>query len=411
MSRWIKLIMAVLMVVAITPAFPAMAQTNADCDFYGSQSTGAKYCITMPPQGFWNGDLVIFAHGYVSPTAPLAIPWDQMTFSDGQGGVIYLPDIVNGMGYGFATTSYSVNGLAVQQGIADILNLEQVFKDKAGAPVHTYLVGASEGGLVTALSIEKYSGKFTGGMALCGPIGSFRGQVNFWGDFRTVFDYFMDTPFLNVLPGTAVSIPKVLISKWDSKYVPLIGSTLAAGPLNTKQLLDVTGAAIDPADPLTVGETTLGILWYNVFATKDAIRKLGGQPYDNRTRVYSGSANDSLLNLGVKRYKAQTAALREIANHYETSGVLVEPLVVMHTTGDLIVPYWHEALYTQKVLGNNPLSPYLSITVTGYGHCAFPLPEILQGFGSLVYMSTGVILPAPMMLETGAQIPMYAYPR
>jgi pimeloyl-ACP methyl ester carboxylesterase len=406
MSRWIKIIPAILMAIAITPVFPAFAQTNADCDFFGTHSISAKYCITMPPQGMWNGDLIIFAHGYVPVTAPVDIPWDQMTFSNGQGGFIYMPDIVNSLGYAFATTSYSENGLVVQQGIADILDLVQVFK-VLGTPVHIYLLGASEGGLVTTLAIEKHPDEFTGGMALCGPIGNFNRQVNYWGDFRTVFDYFMDTPGSNILPGNAVSIPAVLMNKWDSNYVPLIGSTLIARPGNTQQLLAVTGAPVDPVNPNTIGETALGILWYNAFATRDAIKKLGGQPFDNRTRVYSGSANDTLLNLGVKRYKAKPAALAEIASSYETSGILQKPLVVMHTTGDPIVPYWHETDYTAKV-GGNPL--YLPITINRYGHCAFTLPELLGGFVNLVTKSTGITLQSPLLDETGAQVPVYEYP-
>ena len=406
MSRWIKLSLAILLVIAVLPVGSVLAQTNNDCLFYGDHSNGAKYCITMPPPppyGEWNGDLVIFAHGYVSVDEPVDIPWSQMTFSDGNGGVITLPFLVNSMGYAFATTSYSVNGLAVQEGIADVLDLINVFETLVGTPTHIYLVGASEGGLVTTLAIERHPEAFTGGLATCGPIGSFRGQVDYWGDFRVVFDYFMDRHSLNVLPGNAMSIPASLMNKWDSVYVPRIGNVLAVDPSNTQQLLSVTKAPVT-ADPLTIGETTLGILWYNVFATDDAIKKLGGKPYDNRDREYTGSLDDSLLNAGVKRYKAQQSALDEIAANYETSGFLKKPLVTMHTTGDPIVPYWHQTLYAAKVLANNPGSPYLAIEINRYGHCNFTLPEIVNGFGSLVYMSTGQLPPAPpFMAEAGAQ--------
>ena len=202
MSRWIKIFSAILMVILITPVFPALAQTDADCTYSGTSSAGAKFCITMPA-GAWNHDLVIFAHGYVADTGQaVAIPWDQMTFSTSQGGTVYMPDIINSLRYAFATTSYRENGLAVQSGILDILDLETIFSSKYGTPTHIYLVGASEGGLVTTLAIERNPDKFSGGMAVCGPIGSFRGQVNYWGDFRTVFDYFMDTPAVKVLPGS-----------------------------------------------------------------------------------------------------------------------------------------------------------------------------------------------------------------
>jgi pimeloyl-ACP methyl ester carboxylesterase len=411
MSRWIKIGLGILVLLALMPVTPVQAQTNADCLFYGEHSNGAKYCITMPPPppyGMWNGDLVIFAHGYVPVNEPLDIPWSQMTFSDGTGGVITMPVLVNSMGYAFATTSYSENGLAVKQGIVDILDLINVFQNLVGTPNHIYLVGASEGGLVTTLAIERYPESFSGGLATCGPIGSFTGQVNYWGDFRVVFDYFMDTPDFDVLPGNAVNIPKSLMNKWDSVYVPRIAGVLAANPLNTQQLLSVTSAPIDPPDPNTIGETTLGILWYNVFATNNAIDVLGGQPFDNFDRVYTGSLDDASLNAGVKRFKAQTSALTEIANYYETSGALQRPLVTMHTTGDPIVPFWHQTFYTQKVFTNNPNSPYLPIAINRYGHCAFTLAEVVNGFGTLVFMSTGVVPPTPPMmpmttLEAGEQ--------
>jgi pimeloyl-ACP methyl ester carboxylesterase len=382
-----------------------LAQTNADCPIYGVQASGAKYCISVPPDGFWNGDLVIFAHGYVSVKDPLDIPWSQMTFSDGMGGVITMPTVVNGMGYAFATTSYSVNGLAVKEGIADILDLVDVFRAKAAAPNQIYLIGASEGGLVTTLGIEQHPEAFTGGLALCGPIGSFRKQVNYWGDFRVVFDYFMDTPTFDVLPGTAVNIPQALMAKWDPFYSGRVANVLAAKPLKTQQLLSVTQAAFDPMKPTTIGETTLGILWYNVFATNDAIAKLGGQPYDNRNRVYTGSFNDALLNARVKRFTAKPAALAEIAANYETAGILLKPLVTMHTTGDPIVPAWHQTLYTNKVLSKNPLALntlYLPMTIPAYGHCTFTLDQMETGFGALVVMSGGVPPVLPLTQQADA---------
>jgi pimeloyl-ACP methyl ester carboxylesterase len=391
MFRWLKISMAVLLMLAFVPLTPALAYSNEDCDLYGTYSNGAKYCITYPSMWpMWNGDLVIFAHGYVPVTAPLDIPWSQMTFlNDLTNEPTSLPGEVNDMGFAFATTSYSVNGLAVTQGVSDILDLIQVFSDQVAPPNRVYLVGASEGGLVTTLAIERYPDAFAGGLAACGPIGDFRRQVDYWGDFRTVFDYLMDTPDFDVLPGTTVNIPKSLMSKWDSVYVSRVGSVLVSNPANAIQLMTVTGAAYDPGNlDATIGGTTLGVLWYNVFATEDAIEKLGGNPYDNRTRIYAGSLNDDLLNTGVKRYRAKSAALDEIANNYETSGVLTKPLVTLHTTLDPIVPIWHQTLYTNKVIGNNPYSPYYFITVERYGHCAFTWSEMASGFAALVAMTT-----------------------
>ena len=95
-------------------------------------------------------------------------------------------------GYAFATTSYRKNGLAVKEGLADIVDLVEVFKTQLAkqSTGRVYVIGASEGGLIATLAAEKYSKTFCGGLALCGPIGDFRGQLNYWGDFRVLFDYF-----------------------------------------------------------------------------------------------------------------------------------------------------------------------------------------------------------------------------
>ncbi|MBN2412091.1 hypothetical protein JXQ31_10405 [candidate division KSB1 bacterium] len=62
------------------------------------------YRICMPAE--WNSDLVIYAHGYVSPFEPLAIHDDEV---DG----VPVSAIITGMNYAFATSSYRENGPVV----------------------------------------------------------------------------------------------------------------------------------------------------------------------------------------------------------------------------------------------------------------------------------------------------------
>ena len=373
MSRSVKLMFAFLLVFAVMPAMPAIAQAAPPCDYYGTHANGAQYCIEMPPEGYWNGELVVFAHGYVSETMPVGIPWEQMVLKDGT----YIPDLVNSLGFAFATTSYSVNGLAVVRGGIDILDLVEVFGQVIGEPSRAYLVGASEGGLITTLMIEKHPGVFDGGMALCGPIGDFNEQINYWGNFRIAFDYYMP----GLLPPSAISIPQDVMDNWYSVYAPNIAYQLAnTDPATVASLLAVTGAPIDPLDPNSVFETVLGILWYNAFATNNGIEVLRGQPFDNLDYVYL----DPFLNALAPRYAADKKALKTIEHKYETSGALKRPLVTMHTTGDPVVPYWHATKYAQKVSANDNGAPYLNIPVASYGHCNFTTPEILNGFSWLV---------------------------
>jgi hypothetical protein len=373
--------------LALTAAFPS-SSTAQVCS--AGELNGAKTLICMPLA--WNGDLVVFAHGYVDPGEPLAIPYDQLELGD-----VSIPEIVNGLGFAFATTSYRANGLAVLEGVDDVTDLVQAFAEAAPhAADHVYLVGASEGGLVTTLAVERAANVFSGGLATCGPVGDFRRQIDYWGDFRALFDYF----FPGILPGTAVSVPPDVIADWENVYVPAITAAFQAHPTRLDKLLRVSRAPFDPNDPQTKIETALGILWYNVFATNDATAKLVGNPYDNSRRLYLGSGNDFWLNLLVDRYHADPRALAAIDAEYQTSGELAAPLVTLHTTADPIVPYWHEPRYSLKALAHSGLL-HTNLPVFRYGHCSFRAEEALVALGLLVLKVEGrELLNAERVLTT-----------
>lgn len=347
--------------------------------FEGPPLAGARTLYCVPASG-WNGDLVVYGHGYVAFNAPL--DFYNLTMPDGG----YLPAVVQQLGYAFATTSYRRNGLAFLEGVEDVANLTASFPAVTGlTPQRTYIVGPSEGGIITALAIERNPELYTGGLSLCGPVGDFRKQIDYWGDFRTLFDYF----YPGVLPGNTIDIPDALMAGWDGYYTALVAQALAADPLAAAQLIRTSGAPVDRRDLLnTTGQTTLGLLWYNVFATEDGQAHLNGNPFDNLARVYRGSLNDAALNAGVGRYAADPAALASIPP-YNTSGQVTRPLVTMHTIGDEIIPYWHQKLYRQKLLANR-VTGVLQIPVNRYGHCNFTTEEVLGAFSLLVIQSTGV---------------------
>jgi hypothetical protein len=195
-----------------------------------------------------------------------------------------------------------------------------------------------------------------------------------------VFDYF----YPRALPPTAVTIPESVQANWDPAVITAIKSAIAAQPAKYAQLLAVTKTPADPVDP---SQTAVDVLWYNVFATNEARTELGGQPFDNNPRLYLGSKEDLRLNLLVKRYNADPAAVNEMMANYQTTGKLNVPLVTMHTTGDPIVPYWHETLYNAKALLNGSLRNHLNLPIVRYGHCAFTQNEVLLGFVLLVAMA------------------------
>lgn len=362
--------------------------TEGSTTYEGTLNTGALYKIWMPEN--WNGELVVFAHGYVAPNEPIAIPENQLTLSDGT----YIPDLVTDMGYAFATTSYRENGLAVQEGIIDLVELVNQFKSMFPDPKYTYLVGGSEGGLITIKSSEMKH-VYSGGLALCGPIGDFTKQVDYVGDFRVLFDYF----FPGILPGDPMNIPQELMDDWETVYVPKILQAMQTYPDRVQELIICAKAPVDPNDPSTFAKTVLGVLWYNVFATNDLVARVGGNPYDNTDKVYRGSADDAYLNKNVQRIAADPAALQKLHELYDTTGKLNIPVITMHTVGDPIVPAWHERLYREKALSQVPKIYYNNIFVMRYGHCNFTSDEVLDGFTKLVMKvkaMDAVSIPTPL---------------
>lgn len=395
MLRMIRVMAVVVVLVAFAPLAPVGAQANSDPLAGCLIDTLGKSQIALCKPVIPNGDLVIFAHGYVNPTPAseeMKIPIEQLSIPDSS---LTLPGLVTSMGYAFATTSYRQNGLAVKEGVEDIAELVEYIRNLPEdvlpvQPNRIYLAGASEGGLITALALEKYPDLFSGGLSTCGPVGDMRKQVNYWGDFRVVFDYF----FPDLLPPTAINIPDDLIPLWNSEDKTIqqgIGAAILSKPLATMQLLSVTGAPVDPFVPETSAETAIGILGYNINATNQGKIELGGNPFDNTRKWYRGSFNDSRLNnpaIGVKRFAADPAAIAELSQNYIPKGNIKDPIVTMHTIGDPIVPYWHEPIYTARVIMAGKGTLHANIPILRYGHCAFKPSEILFGFGVMVYKAT-----------------------
>jgi pimeloyl-ACP methyl ester carboxylesterase len=342
----------------------------------GTLGDGPALYRTCYPQT-WNGDLIVYAHGYVEPDAPLQI-------IDNVVGGTSVSGFATQLGYAFATTSFRANGLIADEAAEDVVELEATVRSLYDPdPAHVFLVGVSEGALVSALAIERHPSTFAGGLAVCGPIGNFERQIDYFDDFRVIFDFF----FPGVLPGSLVDVPPALRQQWNSVYVPAVANALAADPVAAGQLLSVTGAPIDPTDLQTVGETVIGILWYNVFGTADAQARLGGQPYDNIGRVYQGSIDDDALNQGVARFGADAAA-RAAIGRFETTGQISVPVVTMHTSGDPTIPFEQQALYGAKVAAKGASGLLDQTDIDRYGHCSFTAGELLAGFTRLTQSAT-----------------------
>jgi hypothetical protein len=212
-----------------------------NCDPDVVQPNGAVYRFCRPPD--WNGEsLLTYAHGYVWFNEPVGIPEDHLCFGE-PGSQTCINDVVNNYGIAFAVTSYPTNGLAVLSAVDDMVALVTVFSDTYGAPGIVLVAGVSEGGLVTTLATERYPDVFDGGLAACGPIGSWVEQINYFGDFRVLLDYF----FPGLIPTEVVAIPTWLIDEWSNNdYFTNVAEPVIFDPSNAlslTQLLDTSQVA------------------------------------------------------------------------------------------------------------------------------------------------------------------------
>jgi pimeloyl-ACP methyl ester carboxylesterase len=324
----------------------------------------------IPPQ--WNGDVIVYAHGFTAPGLPVDLAPETPLFLQ----------FALSQGFGFAATSYPDNGMVVQEGLADVVALVREFKTEYPTASHFYLIGASLGGLIATKAAEQYPDLFSGVLAMAGPYGDFVVETNYIGDVLTVFNYY----FPGVLPCTPVQIPVEVMMQWQSVYMPAVIATIT-NPANAdkvRQLLAVTKVPVDPVNPQTIVESIVGVLFFNVFATMDVQGRLGGQAYSNTYKRYCGSDDDAALNKGVQRYKADAKALVMAEKRFGTTGAIKMPVVTMHTTGDYIVPIRQQLLYRLKVAVQGKTRLYAGLPIVQYGHATFTPEQVAAGFQLLL---------------------------
>jgi len=332
-------------------------------------------CMPVSALNF-NGTLVVYAHGYVSPQKSLELPWEELE--------AFLPvvEILLDNGMAFATTSCSKNGYAIEQCGDNINDLVAFIEDQTppGLPQKVLVAGASEGAGVAAMLVEKYSDIYDGALTLCGPLGGMPYQINYLGDFRVVFDYF----FPEVIPLDGIyDMTDVTLTEWDGIKAAIL-LAVNAQPDLAEQVFKVTGAA---GIPEFLGPSAVNILKFSVLGTKDLVDTSGGRPFGNNWRWYRGSNDDRALNAGVERVKSTRQGRKYVRKYYNTTGDLQQPLVSLHTTQDDIVAYRHELLYKFKVLLQGNCRHFLSLPVIRFGHCNFEAIEVFGAFLMLAMMA------------------------
>ena len=331
---------------------------------------GAQYQFLVPQN--WNGQLLVYAHGYAAPASPIALPNTPEELQIFQA--------VTSRGFAVAMSSYSQNGWAVREGAQDTQSLRDLFVARAGRqPTRTYLAGVSMGGLITVDLAESFPGKYDGALSICGVVAGAPAAFQRFGDGRVLFDYFFPGAIVTDLLHT----PDIDYSIGSPAFAA-IATALAAGfaaPGNpTLQFASVAGlTGTTPNELIYSAESLLD----NSF--NDMLKRTQGHNfYDNTKTVYAGSANDTLLNARVQRYQAVPDAVDYVAKYYTPTGKISMPFMSLHTTEDPTVPFAQEAAFASVVSKAGASNFLVQQSADRYGHCNLKPDEIVNSFQGLV---------------------------
>jgi pimeloyl-ACP methyl ester carboxylesterase len=401
---------AVLLASLVTAATPALASAQA-CGGSGSVTTatgtlgdGAAYKIECPA-GAWNGTLFLYSHGYVTPGSanPAQDVGDPVT-----GGWLL------SHGFALAGSSYATTGWAIPQALPDQIATLDTFGTRYGAPARTIAWGHSLGGIITAGLVQRYPGRFTAALPMCGVLA---GGVATWNtalDAAFAFQQLLD-PSVQVVN---ITNPNANFASAESAAAAAQKTAQGRARLALVAALGDTPGWFTPLSPEpppgdVAGQEANQYLWYSqvdapfAFALRAEIElRFGGNPSWNtgvnyatdlaksadarEVRALYHAAGLSLrtdlaaLNHAT-RISASPPAVSGLAHNISFTGKLTIPVLTMHTTGDGLVVPENEQAYRQVVdrAGNGRL--LRQTFVHRAGHCAFTPAETITAVKALLH--------------------------
>jgi pimeloyl-ACP methyl ester carboxylesterase len=374
----------------------------------GETGPGSQYALYIPQH--WNGDAIYYAHGIRPPQAPITL--------DDQDNFFAVRDALGGLGYAFAYSSFSENGLSVKDGVQRTHQLRGLLSPELPtSPQRNYAVGYSLGGLVALELGERYPSQYDGVLTMCGMVGGTPAELQYVGDVRALFDFY----YPGVMPLNVISVPNppLTVGEIQARVITAITPT-AANPTATLGLYAIAstaqtqlafapiGSLADPSS--TAFQSLVGslitALYYQQIGTDDVVNRTHGHsPYDNRGSVYTlgtpavpAAALTPLIssmiaasNAGVTRYDSPPDAQNYLDRNYTPSGNFQMPVVSVHNLWDPLVPFFHEGLLANTTSAAGNSSNLLQRAVPNYGHCNFPTALVVGSFQTLAaWVTTGV---------------------
>ena len=395
-------VLAAALLAGLLPAAPALA-APATCGGSGTVTTlpgtlpdKATYEIQCPP-GPWNGTLFLYSHGYVVPGSPNP-PQDV---GDPVTGGWMLDH-----GYALAGSSYATTGWAIQQALPDQIATLDAFGQVFGPPTRTVAWGHSLGGIITAGLIQRYPGRFTAALPMCGVLS---GGVATWNtalDAEFAFQQLID-PSVQVtnITDPSANLASALAAAAAAQQTPQGRARLALAAALGDTPGWFTPLSPEPAPTDYAAQEANQFSWDTqvdfpfIFAFRAELEaRAGGNPSWNTGVNYFRDLAKSAdlpevvalyraagLSLGhdlqtldrATRIRATPSAVAYLVRNIVFTGRLPVPVLTMHTTGDGLVVPENEQAYRGAVDRAGDGAALQQIFVHRAGHCAFTPAETI----------------------------------
>ena len=340
--------------------------------FFGHYD-GGTYHVEIPDD--WNGELVLWAHGYVANAGAQGSRLRVGFPGVGQGSP-FREHLISG-GFAWAASSYRCNGYVPGHGLLDTIALTDVFKRVNGGkgPQRVYLTGASMGGHITLLGMQEFPTTFAGGLALCasGP-----GEMD----------------FLTSVSAASELISGVTVAQATREQdVERLTTILGKPPDYTgkgRQLASVQVQISGGARPFALDGLASRFIENasTVAGRGDDIWSRVASNTDVKYHIDDGlGLTDGAINSSVRR-KAGDAEVRSVRGPYEEAipfdGRIERPVLSLHGTGDLYVPISLEQSLRRAVDKAGQSALLVQRIIRSPGHCNFSATEQADAFDALV---------------------------
>ena len=373
--------MLVRAVAAFIVVMIGTAHALADDVIDGRFGPGALYRLVRPAN--WNGNLVLYAHGYISTANAVALPLEAE----------FVISSAVSQGFAVALSSFSENGWAVKDGVQRTHQLLGIFTSKFGQPAHVYLSGASMGGLISIDLAETYPEAFAGALPICPVAGGAERQSDYLANVRALFDLF----YPGVLPGSAGNAPANI--NIEQGIILPAAAAMSVNPAGAFTLAAISQTPVPFATPSELIESIVTALASHAGVFGDLFDRTHGHPFfDNRRTLYTGALPQPVLdtiNANVQRFDASPSALNYLDRYYEPSGDLRIPMLMLSTSRDPEAPRLHEISYLNAVVSTGSSQLLVQREINRYGHCIFTPAEFAAAFSDLVRWVEAGIKPAP----------------